>query len=148
MKKPCWRLHGDIFIVVILFLVPLSTYFSLTPAFCATLHVPAEYSSIRAAMDGAINGDIILVADGIYTGPDNKNLDYQGKAITVQSERGPANCIIDCEGSGRAFRFVKGKARPLSCRALRYPTAEKSQAALFTSTLTNDRSRVCSIQCR
>ncbi len=111
MKKPCWRLHGDIFIVVILFLVSLSTYFSLTPAFCATLHVPAEYSSIRAAMEAAINGDIILVADGKYTGPDNKNLDYQGKAITVQSERGPANCIIDCEGSGRAFSFVKGEGK-------------------------------------
>ena len=46
-----------------------------------------------------------MVADGTYTGDGNKNLDFNGKAITVQSENGPENCIIDCEGDGRGFYF-------------------------------------------
>ena len=40
------------------------------------------YANIKDAIAIAINGDTILVADGTYTGPDNKNLDFGGKAIT------------------------------------------------------------------
>ncbi|MEW6103204.1 MAG: hypothetical protein AB1630_05225 [bacterium] len=45
------------------------------------------------------------MADGTYTGTGNKNLSWSGKHITVRSENGPNNCIIDCENSGRAFYF-------------------------------------------
>ncbi len=70
----------------------------------STLHVPAEYQTIQAAIDAALpSDDIVLVADGTYTGPDNKNLDFAGKAITVRSENGPETCIIDCESDGRGF---------------------------------------------
>ncbi|MHC4218202.1 MAG: right-handed parallel beta-helix repeat-containing protein, partial [Planctomycetota bacterium] len=33
----------------------------------------------------------------------NKNLDFEGRLITVRSAGGPENCVIDCQGSGRAF---------------------------------------------
>lgn len=71
----------------------------------ATIHVPADHSTIQAAIDAASGGDIVLVADGTYTGEGNKNLDFKGKAITVQSENGPESTIIDCENSGRGFYF-------------------------------------------
>ena len=51
-----------------------------------------------------VDGDTVLVADGIYTGWLNKNLTFDGLAITVRSENGPDDCIIDCNGYGRAFR--------------------------------------------
>jgi hypothetical protein len=73
------------------------------------IYVPADYSTIQAAIDAALDGDSILVADGTYRGDGNKNLDFRGKAITVQSENGPANCIIDCENSGRGFGFHSGE---------------------------------------
>ncbi len=41
----------------------------------------------------------MLVADGIYTGEGNRDIDFLGKAITVRSENGPESCIIDCQGS-------------------------------------------------
>lgn len=51
----------------------------------------------------------MLVANGTYTGPGNKNLNYGGKAITVMSEHGAASCIIDCEDDGWGFRFRNGE---------------------------------------
>jgi parallel beta-helix repeat protein len=78
-------------------------------AFGATINVPTDYSTIQAAIDAASGGDTVLVADGTYTGEGNKNLDFKGKAITVQSENGAENCIIDCENGGRGFYFHSGE---------------------------------------
>jgi hypothetical protein len=63
----------------------------------ATIHVPADQPTIQAGIDAAVNGDTVLVADGTYTGVGNRDIDFKGKAITVKSENGPENCIIDCE---------------------------------------------------
>ncbi|HIJ66769.1 MAG TPA: S8 family serine peptidase [Planctomycetes bacterium] len=56
-------------------------------------------------------GDIVVVADGVYTGPGNRDLNFRGKLITVRSELGPQHCIIDCGGTSsdphRAFVFAE-----------------------------------------
>jgi hypothetical protein len=61
--------------------------------------VPAEYETIQAAIDDSVSGDVILVADGIYTGDGNRDIDFLGKTIALRSENGPQNCIIDCQAS-------------------------------------------------
>jgi hypothetical protein len=63
------------------------------------VYVPADYDTIQTAMDQCWDGETVWVADGIYTGPGNRDLDFKGKAITVRSENGPEGCIIDCQGS-------------------------------------------------
>jgi hypothetical protein len=60
--------------------------------------VPVDYPTIQAAIDASIDGDIVLVTPGTYTGDGNRDIDFKGKAITVKSEAGPETCIIDCQG--------------------------------------------------
>ena len=84
-----------------------ATYTEITSGI--TIRVPIDYVTIQAAIDAASDGDTVLIADGIYAGLGNKDLDFKGKAIKLVSENGPDNCIIDCEGSGRGFYFHNGE---------------------------------------
>jgi predicted outer membrane repeat protein len=74
---------------------------------------PADFNTIQAAINDSNDGDTIIVADGIYTGDGNRDIDYGGRAITARSENGPNNCIIDCEGTyednHRGFYFHSGE---------------------------------------
>jgi len=73
------------------------------------IHVPGDYSTIQRGINASNTSDIVLVADGIYFGNGNRDISFYGKAITVQSENGPENCIVDCEGMGRGFIFTSSE---------------------------------------
>jgi hypothetical protein len=71
--------------------------------------VDDPFCSIQLAIDDAIGGDTIIVRDGTYTGPGNRDIDFGGRAITLRSENGPAHCVIDCQGNGRGLYFHSGE---------------------------------------
>jgi hypothetical protein len=72
--------------------------------------VPSQHETIQEAIDAAEDWTVVIVADGTYTGQGNRDIHFLGKAITVRSENGPDNCIIDCNGTEnnphRGFDFV------------------------------------------
>ncbi len=78
-------------------------------AYGMTLHVPSQYPTIQSGINAAVNGDTVLVSDGIYTGAGNKNIDFLGKAIVVISENGAETCVVDCQNDGRGFYFHTGE---------------------------------------
>jgi len=63
------------------------------------------YRNLVDAIDAAADGDEIVVADGLYTGRNNRDLYFNGKVIVLRSANGPANCIIDCQENDPAFVF-------------------------------------------
>ena len=81
------------------------------PSLADELLVPDEYLTIQAAIDAAVDGDAIIIADGTYTGTGNKNLDFGGRAITVRSENGPESTTIDCQNYDRGFYFQTGEGQ-------------------------------------
>lgn len=73
-----------------------------------------DWPTIQAGVDGASRGDTLFLADGIFTGDGNRDIDPLGKELAFLSLGGdPQNCIIDCAGSEadphRGFAFGAGE---------------------------------------
>ncbi len=70
-----------------------------------TLHIPGEYNTFAVAVQNARNTDTVLVANGTYRGADNLNIRLTSP-LTILSEDGPAQCIIDGEGTANVRSFI------------------------------------------
>ncbi|HML76499.1 MAG TPA: hypothetical protein PKB02_18550 [Anaerohalosphaeraceae bacterium] len=88
-------------------------YFMMVFAFCvsgysATITVdddgPADFNTIQAAINSAMDGDIVIVEDGLYKGTGNRNMAVS-KSIMLKSKNGPSQCIIDCQSAINCFAF-------------------------------------------
>ena len=66
---------------------------------------PGGYGVIQAAIDAAVDGDVIEVAPGTYA----DMLDFLGKDVTVRSAGGPAVTTIDALRDGPVVRFTSGE---------------------------------------
>lgn len=85
-----------------------------TPALATTYTVlpdgTGDFPTIQVAVNAALDGDVIQLGDGTFTGVGNRDIGYLGKAITVRSISGDSSlCIIDCQGEGRGFSFESGE---------------------------------------
>jgi len=71
------------------------------------------FGTIQEGIDAAVNGQTVIVLDGTYAGNGNCDISFYGKAIALQSENGPENCIVECDGTAsdnhRGFYFHNGE---------------------------------------
>jgi parallel beta-helix repeat protein len=73
------------------------------------------FATIQKAIASALDGHTVIVQPGTYTGPGNRDIDFLGKAVTVQSidpndPNTVAATIVDCNGTDqdnhRGFYFI------------------------------------------
>ncbi|WP_456487125.1 NosD domain-containing protein, partial [Candidatus Alkanophaga liquidiphilum] len=66
-----------------------------------TIYVPDEYAKIRWAVDDASAGDTIIVRDGVHF----ENI-YVNKRLTIRSENGSKNCIVQAAKYDAVFHVT------------------------------------------
>ena len=81
-------------------------------AVASVIYIPTDQPTIQTGIYSAFDGDTTLVSDGTYSGYENSDIDFSGKAIVRSSENGPDFCTIDCLGSGSGFIFQEYTAFP------------------------------------
>lgn len=81
-------------------------------------NVPDPYPTIASALALAGNKDIITLSPGVYTGPDNTDINFGGKNVIIRSINPSdpniiAGTVIDCQATEadphRAFVFDQGE---------------------------------------
>jgi len=92
-------------LVVVAFVLVVAPF----AAHAATIHVPGDQPTIKEGIAAASEGDTVLVADGEYTGIMNRDIDFHGVNLTLESESGYSNTFIDCGNTASAFVFHGGE---------------------------------------
>lgn len=63
------------------------------------IYLTPQAATIQDSIDYLMQGGILILADGLYTGPGNRDVQFRGKSIVLRSENGPQYCIIDPNGT-------------------------------------------------
>jgi len=94
------------------------------------LNVPDRYLTIRAAIDAAVDGDVVLVDEGTYY----ENINFKGKAITVASQ-----FYMDGDTSHISNTVIDGSqpANPDSGSVVFLISGEDTTSVLMGFTITN-----------
>ncbi|MBT3231711.1 MAG: T9SS type A sorting domain-containing protein [Calditrichaeota bacterium] len=112
-------------IVNVFVLLLVLTFCLISESTANVYRVPGDFNTIGDALSRASGmNDSVIVADGDYRGDDNTGLSFRRTRITLISENGPANCIINglgeentgitmessCELSGFTFQRFAANA--------------------------------------
>ena len=83
--------------------VPVAAILAITAGIATgqtTIQVPADQPTIAAGLAAAASGDTVLVAPGTYL---EANLSFGGKDLSLVSEAGPGQTVIDAQAAGRVL---------------------------------------------
>ncbi len=67
------------------------------------------FAGALAVQRNSAEENVILVAPGVYSGAQNRNLDFQGDDVKIRSTDGAQDTIVDLEGEGRFLHLHGGE---------------------------------------
>ena len=91
----------------------------------ATINVPADHATIQAAIDAAVEGNTVLVADGTY----KENINLNGKNLQVQSVNGSSATVIDGGRNGSVLTFKSKETKDSTFRGFTIQNGFRNQGA-------------------
>ncbi len=99
-------------ITILSFCLVLAASCCIPGANSAVINVPEDFPQIQDAIDAAVDGDTVLVADGTYF-PEGSGavINFLGKAILVTSQNGPEHCILDGDQREMGVSFGNGEGK-------------------------------------
>ncbi len=102
---------------------------SVQSIYTDTLHVPGDYSSIQAAIDAAVSGNVVLVAEDTYY----ENINFKGRAITVAS-----HFLIDGDSTHIENTIIDGSqpSHPDSGSVVYFISGEDKNSVIYGFTIT------------
>lgn len=110
--------------------------FGVQQAQAKIIHVPADSSTLQGGINGAIEGDTVLVDEGTYY----ENIDFLGKNILVAS-----HFILDQDTATIASTIIDGTSAPNpdSNYVVRFVSGEDTTACINGFSIQNGQSGVC-----
>ncbi len=82
----------------------------------------APFDTIDQAISAALSGDTIELLDGVFQGPGNQSLFFQGKELVLRSQNGPGACTIDPAGF-RGLDIVGGQTAATRVEGITFANA-------------------------
>ena len=70
--------------------------------------IPKDFQTFQSAINASIQGDTILVSNGIYSGYGNRTISLNGKNLVILSENGPLKTLIKLNNH-QGFLFYDGE---------------------------------------
>jgi len=67
-----------------------------------------DFPTIQEAVNASTHSDTIMLTDGTFSGANNRNVNFLGKAIVIRSQNGSAATTIDCGGQN-GFLFTNNE---------------------------------------
>ncbi|MFH1755225.1 MAG: right-handed parallel beta-helix repeat-containing protein [Candidatus Latescibacterota bacterium] len=104
-------------LVVLALLITCATVQGYATTWLVKPNSTGDSETIQDAINEAAAGDTIYLADGVFAGEGNKNLDPNGKNLVIMPAPG-ASPIIDCQDSGRAFYIHNGEGSAMFIKGL------------------------------
>lgn len=114
------------------------------------IQVPSIYPNIQAGINNAYDGDTVLIDEGTYSGPGNRDLHFNKRPIMVKSRSGPEHCILDCAASAgnyhRAFEITTDQSDGLTIEGIKITNGNSSQGGAIRISESNLTLRDCVLE--